>query len=220
MDLPPELHLEIRGNLEFPEYLCLKYVSSYFNRLIKPMNLAQLRQAELSSICINKGVLVCSACLRLRNRSDFSDDMKKGRSADDRVCIDCGVRDQRKGYSSGEMINWSGLRHIICNKCPEFGSASPRKLAGECKKCWKRSARTKEDRWGARDDIDVRDSRRFHHAIICRSCYKDLETCPLVQACLRYVNRSKLCRKCLLVTAGCCPRSYHTSKLGPTGSLY
>ena len=220
MDLPPELHHAIAANLDFPAYVCLKYVNSYFNQLIKPMNLAQLRKAEFSILAIQKRAVACSACLRLRKPSEFSDEMHKSGDIDRRVCIDCSVRDKRTDNEKARVINWGGLRHVICTDCDEFKIMSPRKGLGICYKCWKRSGRNEEYRRRTWDDgyhfprFKLDSSLKLHHALVCRGCYRDLDKCPLVQACLSRIDRSALCRKCLVITSGCCPKSYYGGKSG------
>ena len=222
MDLPPELHHAIAANLDFPEYVCLKYANSYFNQLISPMTLAQLRKAEVSSIGIHKRAIACSACLRLRKPLEFSDEMRKSGDTDSRVCIDCSIRDTRIGDNTGDVINWSDLRHVICTDCDEFKIMGPRKVLGICYKCWKHSGSNEECRRRAWEDgnfskqVKLDGSMKLHHALVCRGCYRDLDKCPSVQACLSRIDRSALCRKCLVITSGCCPRSYYTGKLGPT----
>ena len=220
MDLPPELHHAIAANLDFPAYVCLKYVNSYFNKLIKPMNLAQLRKAELSNIAIQKAVVACSVCLRLRKPLEFSDDMRKSGDTDRRVCIDCRVRDMRTDSEFGDVINWAGLRHVICTDCDEFKTMSSRKLLGICYKCWKHSGsneecrrRLWEDRFGYQhQQVNLDGSLKLHHALVCRGCYRDLDKCLSVQACLSRIDRTALCRKCLVITSGCCPQSYFGGK--------
>lgn len=225
MDLPPELHHVIAANLDFPAYVCLKYVNSYFNQLIKPMNLAQLRKAEVSIFAIQKRAVACSGCLRLRKPSEFSDEMHKSGDIDRRVCIDCSVRDKRTDNDRARVINWAGLRHVICTDCDEFKTMSPRKVLGICYKCWKHSGSNEENRRRTWDDgyrfprFKLDGSLKLHHALVCRGCYRDLDKCPSVQACLSRIDRSALCRKCLVITSGCCPKSYYGGKLGslPTG---
>ena len=222
MDLPPELHHAIAANLDFPAYVCLKYVNSYFNQLIKPMTLAQLRKAEISFFAIKKRVVACSACLRLRKPLEFSDEMRKSVDTDRRVCIDCSVRDMRTDNEKGDVISWSDLRHVICTDCDEFKTMSPRKISGICYKCWKHSASTEESRRRAWEEkygygfrqLKLDGSLKLHHALVCRGCYRDLYRCPSVQACLSRIDRSALCRKCLVVTSGCCPQSYFGGKSG------
>ena len=220
MDLPPELHHAIVANLDFPAYSYLKHVNSYFNQLIKPMNLSQLRKAEFSIIAIQKRAVACSACLRLRKPLEFSDEMHNSGDTDRRVCIDCSVRDIGIDNEKARVINWGSLRHVICIDCDEFKIMSPRKVLGICFKCWKQSGRNEEDRrrtWDngycfPRSNLDS--SSKLHHALVCRGCYRDLDKCPSVQACLSRIDRSALCRKCLVITAGCCPKSYYGGKLG------
>lgn len=220
MDLPPELHHAIAANLDFPAYVCLKYVNSYFNQLIKPMNLAQLRQAEFSIIALQKRAVACSACLRLRKSSEFSEEMHKSGDIDHRVCIDCSVGDKRTGKENARVINWAGLRHVICTGCDEFKTMSPRKAMGICYKCWKPSGSNEEYRRRIWDDGNhfspskLDGSLKLHHALVCRGCYKDLVKCPSVQACLSRIDRSALCRKCLVITSGCCPKSFFGGELG------
>ena len=220
MDLPPELHHAIAANLDFPAYVCLKYVNSYFNRLIKPMNLAQLRKAELSLIVIKKRAVACSACLRLRKHLEFSDEMRRSVDTDRRVCIDCSVRNVRKDNEIGVVINWADLRRVICTDCDEFKKSSPRKALGICYKCWKHSGSNEEirrwaweDKHGFQQTDKLDGSLKLHHALVCRGCYRDLDKCPSVQACLSRIDSSALCRKCLVITSGCCPQSYYGGKL-------
>lgn len=216
-DLPPELHHAIAANLDFPAYSCLKYVNSYFNQLIKPMNLAQLRKAEFSITAIQKRAVACSACLRLRKPSEFSEEMHKSGDTDRRVCIDCSV-----GTSDEEarVINWCGLRRVMCTDCDEFKIMSPRKAFGVCYSCWKHSGRNEEDRRRTWDNgyrfpqSKLDSSLKLHHAFVCQGCFRDLYKCPSVQACLSRIDRSALCRKCLVVTSGCCPKSYYGGKSG------
>ena len=221
MDLPPELHHAIAANLDFPAYVCLKYVNSYFNQLIKPMTIAQLRKAEISFPAIRKRAVACSACLRLRKHLEFSDKMRKSVDTDRRVCIDCSVRDMRTDNEIGDVINWADLRHVICTDCDEFKKMSPRKALGICYKCWKNSGSNEESRHRAWEDryygfrqVKLDGSLKLHHALVCRGCYRDLDKCPSVQACLSRIDRSALCRKCLVITSGCCPQSYYGGKLG------
>ena len=220
MDLPPELHHAITAKLDFPAYSCLKLVNSYFNRLIKPMDLAQLRKAEISLFAIEERIVACSACLRLRKHLEFSDDMSKSVNTDRRVCIDCSVRNMRTNNVIGHVITWAELRRVICTSCDEFKETSPRKASGICYSCWKHSAsneesrsRAWEDRWSFQQ-VNVESSRKHHHPLVCRGCYRDLDKCPLVKACLSRIDRSAICRKCLVVTSGCCPQSYQGGKLG------
>ena len=218
MDLPPELHHAVVANLDFPAYVCLKYVNSYFNQLIRPMNLAQLREAELSIIAIQKGAVACSACLRLRKPSEFSDEMGKSVDTDHRVCIDCSVRAIGTDTEKAHVINWANLRHVVCTECDEFKIMSPRKALGICHTCWKHSGSNEDNRrrtWNhgyPLSPFKPDGSRKLHHALVCRGCYRDLDKCPSVQACLSAIDRSALCRKCLVITSGCCPRSYYGGK--------
>ena len=213
MDLPNELHHAIAANLDFPAYLCLKYANSHFNRLIKPMTLPQLRKAELTLEAMKSRVVACSACLRLRKHLEFSDKMRKSVDTDRRVCIDCSVL--RSEDTIGHPITWADLRHVICTNCDEFKETSYRKALGICYRCWKDSARNEESRYRAWEDrydfqkLNLDGSLRHHHALVCRGCYRDLDKCPSVQACLGRIDRTTLCRKCLVITSGCCPKSYY-----------
>ena len=218
MDLPTELHHAIAAKLDFPAYVCLKYVNSYFNQIIRPMTLAQLRKAELSIIAIQKGAVACSACLRLRKPWEFSDEMEKSIDTDHRVCIDCSVQAIGTDIEKARVINWANLRHVICTECDEFKTMSPRKALGICHTCWKHSGSNEENRRRTWDDGDglspfeLDGSRKLHHALVCRGCYRDLDKCPSVQTCLSRIDRSALCRKCLVITSGCCPKSYYGGK--------
>ena len=220
MDLPNELHLAIAANLDFPDYVFLKYVNSHFNRLIKPMNLAQLRKADLSLTAMQSRAVACSACLRLRKHLEFSDEMRRSVDTDRRVCIDCSVRNMGTDNGIGHVVTWADLRHVICTNCDEFNEPCPRKVFGICYQCWEDSASNEESRYQAWEDrydfqqIKLDGSLKHHHALVCRGCYRDLDKCPSVQACLCRIDRTALCRKCLVITSGCCPQSYYGGKLG------
>lgn len=218
MDLPNELHDAIAANLDWPACVCLKYVNSHFLHLVKPMTLAQLHKAEMSYIAKRNKVVACSACLRLRKPLEFSDEMRQSVTTDRRVCIDCSVRDRCPDNETGDVINWAELRHVICTGCKEFKEMSPRKASGICYSCWKHSASNEESRIRAWEDkyrlqqVELDGSRKLHHALVCRGCYRDLDKCPAVKACLNRIDRSTLCRKCLVITSGCCPQSYFGGK--------
>ena len=140
-----------------------------------------------------------------------------------RTCIDCGVKGIQHSLKSGDMVAWDGYRHVMCKMCEEFKSSSPRKALGICQKCWDISPAVstygRSDRHAYRQawehefnlmQLSVTGSMQFHHGLVCRKCYKDLDKCPSVKAILSKVDRTELCRLCLVKTFGCCPRNYKT----------
>ena len=216
MLLSYELHVRIATSLKFPDNMSLKLMSRYFYQLVPPMNLEQLKEAELSVLCIRNRVLGCSSCLRLRKPLNFSDDTRMPPSTvtGHRTCIDCGAQRRYKGFKPGDMISWDEYRHIMCDSCEEFKTSGPRKALGLCQKCWDYSAKdggTDRQFWDRRfnsKQLKAIGSVRLHHGLVCQGCYRDLDKCPSVQACLDRLDRSDLCRLCLVKTFGCCPRNH------------
>ena len=231
MKLSRELHLRIAEDLEFPENMCLKFTSRYFYQLVKPMDLGQLWEAELSDLCFRNRVMACSGCVRLRKPLEFLDDVRIPNCMviSNRTCIDCAVNGTQHSLKIGDMVAWDGYRHVMCRNCKEFKTSSPRKALGLCQKCWNLSDVTATDGRSNRQpwerefnsmQLKATGSMRFHHGLVCRACYRDLDKCPSVDAVLSRIDRADLCRLCLVKTFGCCAHNRSTGTHSSRTAIY
>ena len=203
MRLPPELHLSIADELDFPDNLNLRMVDRYFYKLIQPLSYEEGLEAEKSRFAVDNELLICNLCYRLRRGEKFvGADLHKSedRSLNLRVpyCIDCGYEQELPRCRLGEVFNSPGhtkWSQVLCNGCEEFPELSQRKRFSMCKTCWQKSSAD----WTQKGEIfyspDYYMSKNWHHSLLCERCLQFFTDCHWVR---RYVsNPAKV--SCLFV---------------------
>ncbi|RGP81420.1 hypothetical protein FLONG3_565 [Fusarium longipes] len=113
--------------------------------------------AEQSSFSLDKDLLGCYDCLRLRKGSCFADKQRTGRRGrqgsrpEQRFCIDCGTRprlDTQSRYARADHIYLGGDKFILCS-CEKRGILpcdSYNENRWVCKTCWEPVARRRRQR--------------------------------------------------------------------------
>lgn len=89
-----------------------------------------------------------------------------------RFCIECGVRNNIKGYAHGNgfIYDFEDMERVICRDCVDFSATEGpgwRRRVSECRACYAR--------WGAGGGEQVPGevgggSLALHHGVSCRRC--------------------------------------------------
>ena len=195
MSLPPELHLVIADQLDFPDNMNFQTVDRYFCKLIKPLSYEEGLKAEKTRFALKNELFVCNSCLRLRRREKFVKAKIKYRSNlqirhkyEDRsltlpvpYCIDCGYQKELPGCRLGDtFLDTTGhtkMSQSICNGCEEFPELSQRKRFSLCKTCWQESSAEWINKLGDTNFRDCHMSKHWHHSLGCESCFRPFEDC-------------------------------------------
>lgn len=164
LDIPTELKLHIIQNRDALDQVHLKMTCRTFNELIPRPAMKQLLKLEISTFAMREGkdLHACTDCLRLLPRTDFADQMVKGKRGkfgthrEKRFCIQCGIN-PRPGitrYSRGACIDQQGERFVICWHRGKYerGDVEEENNIASCKGCqsilrdWKRCEEEKKAR--------------------------------------------------------------------------
>lgn len=198
LDLPPEIHSAIVTYLAFPSKPNLKCTNHYFYDLVAPLTHNELLEAEqilpgvskrfeaASGLSCSAKFFACKDCLRLRPRSKFANhvtrDMKRkrkrrgigGMDADQRFCIDCGIKENR--FYRGEYIEIGYEGFVLCVDCGEFrAKAKERGERRRCQDCWLSAHRVTLWREGRKQRRKARvEQRELHYARVRRKADRDL----------------------------------------------
>lgn len=199
MRLPPELHLVIADQLEFPDNMNLRMVDRYFYKLIQPLSYEEGLEAEKSRVALKNDIFVCNSCHRLRRKEKFVEAYitytsgprivheyeDRSRTLPVPYCIDCGYQQQLPRCRLGDtFFNSSGhteRSQIICNGCEEFPELSQRKRFSMCKTCWEKSSADWIQKMGNTDFRDCPMSEHWHHSHSCETCFGPFTDCHWVQ---------------------------------------
>ena len=190
MKLPPELHLVIADQLDFPDNMNLRMVDRYFYKLIKPLSYEEGLEAEKSCFALKNELFICNSCHRLRRKEKFVIAYKPHKYADRSMtlpvpyCIDCGYEQELPKCRLGDVffnILHARLDQVLCNGCEEFPELSERKTFSMCKTCWQKAS---PDWIQEVRNANVRDchmSKRWHHSLGCETCRRPFNECHWVQ---------------------------------------
>ena len=94
LNLPPELHLMIRGYLDAPDFVALRNVSKAYRGRIPEPTVDERFACERMRFAVLEALFYCSSCRRLRHERRFPGAFRIGRYAPieqqaSRVCSDC-----------------------------------------------------------------------------------------------------------------------------------
>ncbi|KAL4786322.1 hypothetical protein BJX76DRAFT_321545 [Aspergillus varians] len=145
MSLPPELHIQLTTQLEFPDSISLKTTCAYFYHLIPALNHTELLNAETTEFAVSKDLYACRYCRRLRPGRYFADRMlcrgrgRRGRDARKRFCVECGLAPRGESgearYGRGAQLFMQGVYHVICCDCGNFELGIPGWKRVRCARC-------------------------------------------------------------------------------------
>ena len=198
MKLPPELHLGIADQLDFPDNMNLRMVDRYFYKLIKPLSCEEGLEAEQSCFALENELFLCNSCHRLRRKEKFIKvymESKPGLTVTHRFadrsktlpvpyCIDCGIEQDLPKCQLGDVFFSSlhaRLNQILCNGCEEFPELSERKTFSMCKKCWQRAPADWIQEVTNAIFRDRHMSKHCHHSLGCEICLRLFSDCHWVQ---------------------------------------
>lgn len=122
--LPVELHLGVIDKLELRGRNNLAATSRYFRSIIKPPTHDDYLLAETSNWATNRCLFACKGCTRIREYTQFADDMRKGKftrggtEAKSRLCLDCGI--VAGLYPIGAAVAVYGKAIVRCRACGRF----------------------------------------------------------------------------------------------------
>ena len=207
--LPPELHLAIADQLDFPDNMNLRTVDRYFYRLIKPLSYEEGLKAEKSRFAVKNKLFACNSCHRLRRKEKFvaasaantlhESDWNLKHLHEDRslalpvvpYCIDCGYEQELPRCRLGDTFstNDSGhtrTRQIFCKACEEIPELSQRKIASQCKTCWQKYSADMIQIPGVTDFRGCHMSKHCHHSRTCEICAEPFTDCHFVQVLLSW----------------------------------
>lgn len=189
MQLPPELHLQIISNLKsFPTTMLLRLTNQYFHNLIPPLSDEQMSRLEHKSYCVDHNLQYCVDCHRLRPSHNFVPTDLLAIFPEQRICIECGMRNESYRYPRGTVFKWERRTRVMCDDCSELPKGSLRRLEDLCQECWRELERWHgifplwkeglgEEEVRSHQAKLLRGTARLHHQVYCRKCWRGFRGC-------------------------------------------